>query len=307
MSDEQFRLTPLDVRRWEFGSALRGYDRARVDEFKARVADEIEELARRINDLDTKSRGFHDQIRSFRERDRAINDALVSAQQLRTDIREQAEKEGSLVLQEARGDADKMLGEAKLEADRLAQQSRAEADRVLTEARVRSEEQLTDARVRSEEQLTDARVRSEEQLTDAKYRAEEMLREARDEVERLLRDARLEARSLIDDSRSSAKRIATDLDHLNRTHRSFLSQMKALAERHLQDVEASRLAAPSLPAAADMYLHESDDVIDARLKPRPTPLMSTIVPAKETITDPDTVRALTDGIIPHSALPEATA
>jgi DivIVA domain-containing protein len=296
MSDEQFRLTPLDVRRWEFGSALRGYDRARVDEFKARVADEIEELARRINDLDTKSRGFHDQIRSFRERDRAINDALVSAQQLRTDIREQAEKEGSLVLQEARGDADKMLGEAKLEADRLAQQSRAEADRVLTEARVRSEEQLTDAR-----------VRSEEQLTDAKYRAEEMLREARDEVERLLRDARLEARSLIDDSRSSAKRIATDLDHLNRTHRSFLSQMKALAERHLQDVEASRLAAPSLPVAADMYLHESDDVIDARLKPRPTPLMSTIVPAKETITDPDTVRALTDGIIPHSALPEATA
>ena len=94
MSDEQFRLTPLDVRRWEFGTALRGYDRARVDEFKARVADEIEELARRINDLDTKARGFHDQIRSFRERDRAINDALVSAQQLRTDIREQAEKEG---------------------------------------------------------------------------------------------------------------------------------------------------------------------------------------------------------------------
>jgi DivIVA domain-containing protein len=77
MSDEQFRLTPLDVRRWEFGSALRGYDRARVDEFKSRVADEIEELARRINDLDTKARGFHDQIRSFRERDRAINDALT--------------------------------------------------------------------------------------------------------------------------------------------------------------------------------------------------------------------------------------
>ena len=271
MSDEQFRLTPLDVRRWEFGTALRGYDRARVDEFKARVADEIEELARRINDLDTKAKGFHDQIRSFRERDRAINDALVSAQQLRTDIREQAEKEGSLVLQEARSDADKVLGEAKLDADRLTQETRAEADRV---------------------------------LTDAKVRSEEMLREARDEVDRLLRAAKLESRALVDDSRGAAKRLATDIDQLNRARTSYLSQMKALAERHLQDVEAARTTAPSVPATVDAYLHETDDLIDARIKPRPTPLMSTIVPAKETITDPDAVRALTDGIIPQSALPE---
>ena len=271
MSDEQFRLTPLDVRRWEFGSALRGYDRARVDEFKARVADEIEELARRINDLDTKARGFHDQIRSFRERDRAINDALVSAQQLRTDIREQAEKEGALALQEARSDADKSVGEAKLEADRLTQESRAEADKV---------------------------------LNDAKVRSEESLRDARDECERVLREAKAEARSLVEDSRNTAKRIASDLDQLNRSRTSYLSQMKALAERHLQDVEASRTAAPIMPASVDMYLHETDDVVDARIRPRPTPLMSTIVPAKETITDPDTVRALTDGIIPRSVLPE---
>ena len=271
MSDEQFRLTPLDVRRWEFGSALRGYDRARVDEFKSRVADEIEELARRINDLDTKARGFHDQIRSFRERDRAINDALVSAQQLRTDIREQAEKEGALVLQEARSEADKYAGEARLEADRLTQESRAESDRV---------------------------------LTDAKVRSEEMLRDARDECERMLREAKAEARSLVEDSRSTAKRISSDLDQLNRSRTSYLSQMKALAERHLQDVEASRTAAPVLPASVDMYLHETDDVVDARIKPRPTPLMSAIIPAKETITDPETVRALTDGIIPRSALPE---
>lgn len=283
MSDEQFRLTPLDVRRWEFGSALRGYDRARVDEFKARVADEIEELARRINDLDAKARGFHDQIRSFRERDRAINDALVSAQQLRTDIREQAEKEGSLVLQEARGDADKALGEARLEADRLSQDARAEAERV----------------------LTDARVRSEDQLTDARNRSEEMLRDSRDESERLLRAAKLEARTLVEDSRNMAKRIATDLDHLNRARTSYLSQMKALAERHLQDVEASRLASPTLPASVDMYLHDAEDAVDARLRPRPTPLLSTIVPAKETITDPETVRAVTDGYIPRTALPES--
>ena len=206
MSEEQFRLTPLDVRRWEFGSALRGYDRARVDEFKVRVADEIEDLARRINDLDAKSRGFHDQIRSFRERDRAINDALISAQQLRTDIREQAEKEGSLVVQEARGEADKLLGESRLESERLLQESRAEAERV---------------------------------LTDAKVRSEEMLRVAREESEKLVREARTEAAAANEGSRSNARRIAQDLDQLQRVRNTYLSQMKALAERHLQDIEAS--------------------------------------------------------------------
>ena len=274
MADEQFRLTPLDVRRWEFGSSLRGYDRARVDEFKARVADEIEDLARRIADLDARAVGFHEQLRSFRERDRAINDALISAQELRTDIREQAEKEGSLVRQEARGDADQVLGEARLEADRLSQDSRNEAERMLTDARVRSDE---------------------------------MLRDARDESERLLRAAKSETRALLDDSRNTAKRIAHDLDQLNRARTSYLSQMKALAERHLQDVEASRTAAPSMPSSVDAYLHDADDAVDARLRPRPTPYVNTIIPARETITDPEIIRAVTDGTVPQSAAQEPHA
>ncbi|MCC7053113.1 MAG: DivIVA domain-containing protein [Gemmatimonadaceae bacterium] len=274
MSDEQFRLTPLDVRRWEFGSALRGYDRARVDEFKVRVADEIEELARRINDLDTKARGFHEQIRSFRERDRAINDALVSAQQLRTDIREQAEKEGALVLQEARGESEKVLGAARLEAERLGQESRAEADRLVTEA---------------------------------KNRADELLREARDEAEKLVREAKAEAAAAVDGSRATAKRIAHDLDQLQRVRTSYLSQMKALAERHLQDIDASRNVVAPLPESVEAYMHDTDDLVDSRIKPRTTPLMSAVVPAKETITDPDTIRALTDGILPEGMMPEHSA
>ena len=263
MSEEQFRLTPLDVRRWEFGSALRGYDRARVDEFKVRVADEIEELARRINDLDTKARGFHDQIRSFRERDRAINDALVSAQQLRTDIREQAEKEGSLVLQEARGESEKVLGAARLEAERLTQETRAEAERMLADARTRAEE--------------------------------------------IVREAKNEAAASVDSSRAAAKRIAHDLDQLQRVRTSYLAQMKALADRHLQDIEAARTAVSPLPDKVDAYMHETDDVVDRRIKPRPTPLKSAVVPAKETITDPETVRALTDGVLPEGVMPEVEA
>ena len=42
MIDETFHLTPLDVRRYEFGRAMRGYDPARVDQFREQVAEEME-------------------------------------------------------------------------------------------------------------------------------------------------------------------------------------------------------------------------------------------------------------------------
>ena len=43
MSDE-FRLTPVDVRRMEFPKSMRGYDQGRVDDFREQVADELERL-----------------------------------------------------------------------------------------------------------------------------------------------------------------------------------------------------------------------------------------------------------------------
>ena len=98
MVDESFHLTPLDARRYDFGSALRGYDKARVDQFRDQVAEELERLARQLQDMEAKAKSFHEQLRAFRDRDKALNEALVSAQQLRGEIREQAEREAQLIL-----------------------------------------------------------------------------------------------------------------------------------------------------------------------------------------------------------------
>jgi DivIVA domain-containing protein len=119
MQDESFHLTPVDVRRYDFGSALRGYDKARVDQFRDQVAEELERLARTTQELEAKARSFHEQLRAFRERDKALNEALVSAQQLRGEIRDQSEREAQLVLREARADADRVIDEARAEVRRL--------------------------------------------------------------------------------------------------------------------------------------------------------------------------------------------
>ena len=120
MIDESFHLTPLDVRRYEFGTSLRGYDKARVDQFREQVAEELENLTRKNQDLEAKARGFHDQLHAFRERDKALNDALVRAQQLRREIRQQGGREAALILREARAEAERIIDDSRAHLRSLA-------------------------------------------------------------------------------------------------------------------------------------------------------------------------------------------
>ena len=119
MIDESFHLTPLDVRRFDFGRALRGYNAEKVEQFRDQVAEELERLGRVNADLDTKERSSHEQLRAFRERDKALNEALVSAQQLRAETREQAEREAQLLLKEAQAEGERIIEAARAEVRRM--------------------------------------------------------------------------------------------------------------------------------------------------------------------------------------------
>jgi len=147
MNDETFHLTPLDVRRYEFSRALRGYDTDQVNRFRDEVAGELERLMRVNQELEQKARGFHDQLKSFRDRDKALNDALVHAQQLRSEIREQAERESQLTLREAQAESDRLLASARTEIKRV-EDELAALDRFrrnyLTQLRVFVERQLAE-------------------------------------------------------------------------------------------------------------------------------------------------------------------
>jgi DivIVA domain-containing protein len=111
--DDIFHLTPVDVRRYDFGSAMRGYDRARVDQFRTQLADELERLTRQNSELESKARNFHEQLKHYRERDKAINEALISAQQLREDVKEQAAREADLMRREAESAAQEIVEGAR--------------------------------------------------------------------------------------------------------------------------------------------------------------------------------------------------
>jgi cell division septum initiation protein DivIVA len=109
----------MDVRAQEFGRKLNGYDPVRVEDFRGRVAEELERLIRLSHELDQKHKAAIEQLRAFRDRDKALNDALVSAQQLRAEIREQSEREGQLVLREARAEAERIIDSARADVRRV--------------------------------------------------------------------------------------------------------------------------------------------------------------------------------------------
>jgi DivIVA domain-containing protein len=113
MNDEAFNLTPHDIRKQEFRKSLRGYDTLGVDDFRVRVADALERAIRERQILEERVNALTEQLRVFREREKAMNEALVAAQQLRQDSRATAEREGQVIVREAEAAAKRLLDEAK--------------------------------------------------------------------------------------------------------------------------------------------------------------------------------------------------
>lgn len=150
MSEDAFHLTPLDIRQQEFRKSLRGYDPVGVEDFRMRVADELERVIREKSVLEERLAALTEQLRVFRERERAMNEALVAAQQLRADTRAAAEREAQVIVREAEAEARRVLDEAR-SAESEVRKQMAEAERqfqsYLAGFRVLLERQIAELRV----------------------------------------------------------------------------------------------------------------------------------------------------------------
>lgn len=117
-------LTPLDVRKKkdDFKRAVRGYEPAQVDAFLEMCADRLDELVQRDKRQQGEIEGMRKRLAAFEDREKALNEALVTAQELREEARSQAEKAAGLKLREAEQDAAaiRQRAEAATEASRRA-------------------------------------------------------------------------------------------------------------------------------------------------------------------------------------------
>lgn len=158
-------LTPLDVRKkkGDFRRALRGYEPEVVDAFLDLAAERLEELVRENATLRERNAQLTASLESYRGREQAMNEALVTAQQLREEVRAQASRDSEMALREARGDAERILAEARQKAVAAVESARrvhAQRRRFLRSFRAFVERQLADIEM-EEEGLAEA-LRGEE-------------------------------------------------------------------------------------------------------------------------------------------------
>ncbi|MEO8452296.1 MAG: DivIVA domain-containing protein [Gemmatimonadota bacterium] len=130
MSGDAFSLTSHDVRAQEFQRALRGFDATQVEDFKERIAQELDRMVRERVQLDERLKSMVEQLKTFRDRERAMNEALIAAQQLRAEAQTQADREADLTLQRAQAQADKVLYEAQSAAQRTVEAAKGEEQRL---------------------------------------------------------------------------------------------------------------------------------------------------------------------------------
>lgn len=110
-------LTPLDIRnkRGDFKRLMRGYDPQEVDTFLEIAAERLEALIRENMALKERTGALQAQVDTQSGREQAVQAALVTAQELRADIRNQAQREAENIVKEAETEGRRLVAEAEAE------------------------------------------------------------------------------------------------------------------------------------------------------------------------------------------------
>ncbi|CAM2007806.1 DivIVA domain-containing protein [Acanthopleuribacter pedis] len=106
-------ITPLEIQNHEFTSRLRGFNPEEVKHFLYAVAEEFEKLIEQNHQMAQELAVSRERIKDMESREKVLKDTLVSAQQIKADIQENAVKEADLIVKEAQLKADALRERAR--------------------------------------------------------------------------------------------------------------------------------------------------------------------------------------------------
>lgn len=203
-------LTPLEVRKkkGDFRRIMRGYDPATVDDFIDLVADRLEELVREKMTLSERLAKQDHQVAEYRERERALTDALVSAQEMREEVRRQTTQDAEAARQASEQETAHLRRTVEEETARLRASAEQEAEQVRGAAQ--READAVRAAARQEAERTLSNVRHE-----------------RERTEEALRRVQSMQRQLVDNYRALLDRELSDLDQIEQGVAAIAAEVAA--------------------------------------------------------------------------------
>lgn len=120
------RLSPLEIEHMEFPRGAGGYQRRHVRDFLERVAAEVAELLRELQDLRAELDSARQQIAELQAKEAELQRAVIAAERIGNEIKENAKREAKLILDEAErvrerrlADLDEEVARTRADLDRL--------------------------------------------------------------------------------------------------------------------------------------------------------------------------------------------
>jgi len=105
-------LTALDILGKQFSRRMRGYAPFEVHEFLSQIASAMESLSRERGELKQRLHRLEQELAEFRERETALQEALVAAQRSAENTVESARAQGQRIVEEGQGLAERLIREA---------------------------------------------------------------------------------------------------------------------------------------------------------------------------------------------------
>ena len=105
-------LTPLEIRQVSFKKGFRGYSRLEVDTFVESLADDLEELLRKIADYKERLEKQSKTISELERTEGALTETLLMAQKAMETAKASAQEEGRLIIRQAEVRAEEITAEA---------------------------------------------------------------------------------------------------------------------------------------------------------------------------------------------------
>ena len=197
-------ITSQDIRAKSFEKAVfGGYDMAAVDQYLESVAQELDARTKEISTLKSKMKILANKVEEYRSTEDAMRLALVSAQQLATQIEADARAKAEAILADATAQSVEVL--ASLQAETAAEEAKLEA------AKASLASFLTESRAMCETQLRFLNELPEELYGEAMPEIEEIIDEEAEELNAIIEEF-AEIPDLIDEPEQMIEEPAQDTD-----------------------------------------------------------------------------------------------
>jgi cell division initiation protein len=106
------KITPLDIRQKRFATGFRGFSVREVEAFLELLAGEFEEVVKENIALKEELKRAQLKLEHHQERERTLQETMVTAQRISEDMKGAAKKEAEIVLADAEHQAEKIVQNA---------------------------------------------------------------------------------------------------------------------------------------------------------------------------------------------------